>query len=174
MRRTRTIIGISLVVSFAVGGPAAGAAGSGPSFDGKDLFTGLFLAQGPVARAYPALKVPHAGGWDAKAAGELAGRMAVLRPEFFAGFKIDMTSGDRVRIERAAEAAVKLATSAAAPALDPGGGHVPGGFIVVDKTIIKAQNVIVNKNKYWGVQNDASAGLARERWVNKVAETLSR
>lgn len=171
MRRAKMILGTVLAASL-LGTGSAASASRPPTFTGEQLFTGLFLAQGPAAEAYPDLRLPQAGPTDSEVARRLTDRMNQLAPGFFSTFEANLTSGDRLRIQTAAQDAGNLAIRAADKTVNP--RDTDGTFMVVDKTIIKVNHVVVNKNKYWVPPEDGKAGLSRERWVNDVAETLAR
>jgi hypothetical protein len=172
MRRIRTMLGSCLALALLGGGPALGST-SAPDFDGESLFTGLFLAHGPVAEAHPELPLPQPGRpWEAREAEQLTVGMERLAPGFLTTFKADITSGDRLLIDRALESAQSLAARAARP---PGQVNNPNAtFIFNDKAIFKATHVVVNKNRYWNGEPDGRPSLSHERWVDDVAETLAR
>jgi hypothetical protein len=172
MRRIRSILATALALTIAGSGSAAAGSSQERHFDGEQLFTGLFLAQGPAAQTYPQLRLAHRQGVDAVQARALTSRMRQLSPAFFDTFRSDLTSGDRVRIDRAARQAGELAAKAAGPSPVMDGPN--GSFIVVNKTVVKQSHMVVNQNKYWNGDPTVESELARERWVDDVAETLER
>ncbi|MFF4616633.1 hypothetical protein [Nonomuraea jabiensis] len=168
------IVGTILALSVASTASTAGATSQPPEFGGEELFMGLFLDQGPVAQAFPDLKGPHSGvRWTPREAQDLTARMKRLDPAFFATFKADITSGDRIRVSRASDAAGQLAARASIGGT--GGVTSPqGAFMVVDRTVMKQSHVVVNRNKYWHGPDPGSSELAQERWADDVAEQLAR
>ncbi|WP_101787018.1 hypothetical protein [Nonomuraea indica] len=166
----RAILGTFLVIGLIGGGTARGES-SPARYDGKELYRGLFLAEGPVARAHPELSLHQGQPWTTAEADDLTARIEALEPGFFDGFAAGITSGDRVRIAQSADAAYGRtveATSAVAP-----GKGVHGSFIVVHRTVVKATHMVVNKHSYWHRASSRSAALVRERWADDVAETLT-
>ncbi|GAB1821720.1 hypothetical protein HerbRD11066_48840 [Herbidospora sp. RD11066] len=173
------IVGTILAVSLVTAGSAAGAAvPSSTRFTGEELFMGLFLTQGPAAEVYSDIRGPHSDAvWTSSEATTLTARMNALDPAFFAAFEADLTSGDRVRVKRAADRAGALAAKVATVqngAAVSGEFGLSGSFIMVDRTIYKSTSVVVNKNKYWGERDAVSSELDRERWADDVADALAR
>ncbi|MFC4535920.1 hypothetical protein [Sphaerisporangium dianthi] len=169
MRRTQSAAVFLLAIGLLTGGSAHGAAEL-QNYDGETLFKGLFLGAGPVAGKHPDLIVPTSGRWQAQRADHLIQRMRQHRPAFFASFAAAITSGDRIRIERAAVAADELAAgliTAAGPSDDY------GSFVAVDRNLIKETHIVMNKNRVW-TGAPVRGTLARDRWVNDVAQALAR
>ncbi|WP_188193674.1 hypothetical protein [Nonomuraea sp. SYSU D8015] len=171
MRRTKVSLGTFLVIGL-LGGSTAEGATRPDRFDGQQLFRGLFLAEGPVAHSYPELSLPGRS-WDTVPAQQLARKIDELAPGFFVSFQNDVTSGDRLRVEQSTAAAHDLAVKAAAAGPAPD-NQAKGAFVVVDKNLFKATHMVVNKNSYWDRAAAHTTTLARERWVNDIAETLAR
>lgn len=168
-----TIIGVALAAGL-IGPSTVADATEQRVYSGEALFEGLFLGRGPVAQHHGDLRVPTSSGtWTAEQAQDLINAIRKADPGFFTTFQRDITSGDRVRIERAAVAADKLAAGA------PGGQGAPATpsayatFIVVNETLVKQTNTIWDKNRVWGRLPGAASTLAKEMWVNDVAETLT-
>ncbi|MFG3442570.1 hypothetical protein ACGF0J_35465 [Nonomuraea sp. NPDC047897] len=170
MRHTRAILGTFLVIGIIGGGIARGE--SVPArYDGKELFKGLLLAEGPVARAHPELSLHQGQPWTTAEADDLTARIEARTPGFFESFAADITSGDRVRIARSADAAYDTTVNASSAVAPGKGPH--GSFIVVHRTIVRATHMVVNKHSYWHRASSQSAALVRERWADDVAETLT-
>ncbi len=113
----------STVVAQQAAATAAQPATARPDYTGEELFLGIAFGSGRVADALPeigsAQKLEHAvpdAQQLAKAKTQLMGlvrQMRAQQPAFFADFKADMESGDRLRIERSLDAAGKLAQASA-------------------------------------------------------------
>ncbi|NRQ31656.1 hypothetical protein HII36_07345 [Nonomuraea sp. NN258] len=163
----------SSVTLLILAGSSALASTDTPDHDGKTLFDGLFLARGPVAKAHPDLPLEQSGRpWTDAEAERLITGMQRLDPGFFTTFQAAVTSGDRVRIDRAIESAYELAGRAAPP---PGQVVGPDAtFIYHNRSIFKATHMVVNKNKYWTGEPTEKTALSHERWVDDVAETFAR
>jgi len=81
----------------------AGARAVVSAYDGESVYRGLVLGIGPVAERSPEIVRP-AGGVTAKQeefASAVVAAVSEKDPAFLASFGAEMTSGDRVRIDRA-------------------------------------------------------------------------
>ncbi|TKK87196.1 hypothetical protein FDA94_18960 [Herbidospora galbida] len=171
------IVGTIVTICVIAAGSAAAASDPPVRYTGEELFSGLLLSQGPAAETYADLRGPHSNVvWTAAEASRLTGRIKALDPRFFASFKADVTSGDRVRVHRAANRAGELAVKAyGAGALSEAAPASPGlaKFVVVNRTIMKQTSVVVNQNKYWSGPDPSASKLDHERWADEVADRLA-
>jgi hypothetical protein len=167
------IVGTALALSALSAASTAEATPQPEDYSGEDLFMGLFLNEGPAAQAFSELTAPHSGvQWAPEEARSLTDRMKALDPAFFATLKADLTSGDRLRVRQAADAAGELA--ARAMPRTTAAGNPQGNYIVVHRTVMKNQHVVVNQNKYWNGPEATESELAHERWVDDVAQHLEQ
>lgn len=165
-----SIVGTVLALSVLSSASTAEADPAAPEYRGEDLFMGLFLDQGPAAGVSP--QGPYTGvRWPREEAKALTARMRSLDPTFFGSLKDAVTSGDRLRIMEAADAAGALAVQAAG-VTGTGPRDELAAFVVVDKTVLRQQHVVVNQVKYWTGEDPGRTALARERWADDVARLL--
>ncbi|MGW0809509.1 hypothetical protein [Nonomuraea sp. NPDC002799] len=151
---------------------AAAGATDQQRYSGQALFEGLFLGRGPVAEHHPDLRVPTSGAtWTAARSGQLIAAIKQAEPGFFSTFQREITSGDRVRIERATVAADELAARVMAGA-PPGTASAYGTFIVVNQTLVVQSNTIWDQTRVWVSTDGSGSALAKETFVNDVAEAL--
>jgi SdpC family antimicrobial peptide len=125
--RLRTALTVSTVTAMLLAtvgtpghaGPALGSTGDGAApaqattppaaaaFDGSEIFTGLLLGHGPAAERFPELVIGRIAAEDAtpadvaEAVTQITDGVAEIDPSFFGTFRVEVTSGDRVRVDRA-------------------------------------------------------------------------
>jgi SdpC family antimicrobial peptide len=166
------------------------------AYDGKAVYAGLVLGIGPVAGKFPELGWP-AGGVSAdreRFSAELIAAVEAEDPGFFAAFGQDMTSGDRVRIDRAfisaqnvtrTAVAERLGLKAQATSAERSAGLVTyqfapmAGYVYEIMYVYKILNAVREYNvfeveglKGAGMSTDAPR-LDRERLVDLIADRLS-
>ncbi len=105
--RRALLVGLLAVVTLVSGvAVSAGAAGAQtrPKYSGQDLITGLIYGLGPVAKAYPQLRLGHDGLIDPKGTAEFLPKLYVeaerQSPGFRTRFGEAMYSGNRIRIRQ--------------------------------------------------------------------------
>ncbi|WP_440081633.1 hypothetical protein [Streptosporangium sp. LJ11] len=212
MRVSKMVLAVAVagMVAGAVAVPvqAAGAvgvavAGAGVSVhDGESVYRGLILGIGPVAERFPEIVRP-AGGVTARQeefASAVVAAVSRRDPAFLASFGREMTSGDRVRIDRALTAAQNITRDvlaerfglrAAPSAADRANGLVTyqyapmAGYVYEIVAVYQIVNVYKVLNMVRELDDPAGreggalvldqdmAGLRRERFVDLVAERLT-
>lgn len=166
------------------------------SHDGKAVYRGLILGIGAVAERFPEIGRPAStvSMEQERFADTLIDAVETANPGFFPAFGQDMTSGDRVRIDRAFSTAQDVTRTAlgerfglqAQPtAVDEAAGlaffvmAVYLGNVYEIVNVYKVANAVRESNVYeienWteSVVNKDMARLDRERFVNLVAERLA-
>ncbi|MGS2640993.1 hypothetical protein [Streptosporangium sp. LJ11] len=206
MRVSKMVLAVAVagMVAGAVAVPvqAAGAvgvavAGAGVSVhDGESVYRGLILGIGPVAERFPEIVRP-AGGVTARQeefASAVVAAVSRRDPAFLASFGREMTSGDRVRIDRAFTAAQNITRDVLAErfgfkadssAVDQAAGlaffvyMVYLGNVYEIVNVYKVANAVRESNVYeienWteSLVSKDLARLDRERFVDLVAERLA-
>ncbi|WP_440065497.1 hypothetical protein [Streptosporangium sp. OZ121] len=206
MRVSKMVLAVAVagVVAGAVAVPvhAAGAVGVAVSgagvsaHDGESVYRGLILGIGPVAERFPEIVRPDGGVTARQEEFASAVVAAVSRkdPAFLASFGREMTSGDRVRIDRAFTAAQDITRDVLAErfgfkadssAVDQAAGlaffvyMVYLGNVYEIVNVYKVANAVRESNVYeienWteSLVSKDLARLDRERFVDLVAERLA-
>ncbi|MEU8204046.1 hypothetical protein [Streptosporangium sp. NPDC049046] len=191
----------AVVVPVHAAGASAGAvvAGAGAvvsAYDGESVYRGLILGIGPVAERFPEIVRP-AGGVTEKQeefASAVVAAISKKDPAFLASFGREMTSGDRVRIDRAFTRAQNLTRDVLAErfgfkadstAVDQAAGlaffvyMVYLGNVYEIVNVYKMANAVRESNVYeienWteSLVSKDLARLDRERFVDLVAKRLA-
>lgn len=194
--RLRTLITASAATALLLGGAAPGhttplpveATGTGTTithqvgYDGRDLFRGLMLGYGPIADQYPHL-TPDIGTptpEQAREAEQLIDTVHKLDPTFLDRFATDITSGNHITIDRTLTHAKNLLTEAltAHGVTDAEVSLADDVEIVVWVhtaylfPIVLPLPPVTYLVAYERVSSPSS-GLDWERWVDRIATTLS-
>ncbi|QYC40432.1 hypothetical protein Nocox_14080 [Nonomuraea coxensis DSM 45129] len=203
MRRIRlTAVALAAVTMATAGAVTVGAVETASAttvqerHDGKAVYRGLILGVGPVAERFPELGRP-ADAMNAdqeRFAEKLVAAVEAQDPGFFAAFGQDMTSGDRVRINRAFASAQDVTGAAMTERLgaraEPTAAEQAAGLVTYTWTTgngyvyeimnvykvlnaIREYNVIEVEGLKGATLDTNAARIDRERLVNLVAERLT-
>jgi SdpC family antimicrobial peptide len=137
---------LTLVAGVTVGVGPAGAEAR-PKYSGEDLITGFVYGLGPVAKAYPQLRLGHDGLMDPKGTAEFLPKLYEEAERRSPGFRRDfgeaMYSGNRVRIQQSIVYTARLLGDALVtliPELEP---------------VLRRHNSDANGDEAWYYENEA-------------------
>ena len=195
--RLRTLITASAATALLLGGAAPGhttplpveATGTGTTithqvgYDGRDLFRGLMLGYGPIADQYPHLAPTGAPTPEqAREAEQLIDTVHKLDPPFLDRFATDITSGNHITIDRTLTHAKNLLTDAVTTITGTTGTKavLASDELVVAALCLEPPFTVAAllrpfASAAWAYPTalPANSSLDWERWVDRIATTLS-